>query len=172
MVDGFPFPAPTPPEPIVCGGLNDERIDQFAKSTGSARGYLDSTFSYLKDQWRSRSCSFMSIRDASSWALPDGWKRRHGVPTCGQCLASLSNIRRHISKLEEIQAKESGRTSSFMPCLELMTSRLAHLFREAMNKHGDSDLALAQVEHNQDALDCIAILSRRKAMDIPVTTNI
>ena len=110
----------------------------------------------------------MSIRDASSMVLPDGWKNHHGVPTCGQCLASVHNIRRHIHKLEEILARKS----SFMPSLEIMTSHLAHLFREAMNKHDNCDLALAHVENKQDALDCITILSRRKAMDIQVTTNI
>ena len=87
-------PAPTPPEQITCGGLNDERINEFARSSDLTRAYLDSTFCYLKDQWRSRSCSFMCLRDASSRALPDGWKNRHGAPTCSQCLASVHNLRK------------------------------------------------------------------------------
>ena len=113
----------------------------------------------------------MHLRDASSLALPDGWKNRHGVPTCGQCLASAHNIRRHIRRLEEIQTKESGRTSSFMPSLESVKTRLAHLFGIAMNEHGDCELALDRIKKDQDALDCIAILSSRKAMDIPVKAN-
>ena len=58
-----------------------------------------------------------------------------------------------------------------MPSLEAVTSRLAHLFREARNEQDDCELALAKLKANQDALDCIAILSCRKAMDIPVKTK-
>ena len=112
-----------------------------------------------------------SLWGASAQPLPDGWKKRHGIPTCGQCLASVHNIRRHILKLEDIRARDSGWTSSFMPSLEAVTSRLAHLFREARSEHDDCEVALAQLKSNQDALDCIAILSSRKAMDIPVKTK-
>ena len=106
----------------------------------------------------------MCLRDASSRALPDGWKNRHGAPTCSQCLASVHNIRRHIHKLEEIQ-------TSFMPSLKTVKSRLASLFGMAMSEHNDCELAVEQVKQNQDALDCIAILSCRKAMDVLVATN-
>ena len=113
----------------------------------------------------------MYLRDAYSRALPDGWKNRPGVPTCGQCLASVHNFRRHVHKLSEIQKKKSEQTSSFMPSLELVKSRLAYLFCKAMNERDDCQLAVDKIKEDQDALDCVAILSSRKAMNILVKAN-
>ena len=58
MIEGFPREsllsrferlAPVPPEPIFCGGLSDERINQFGESDAT-RGYLNSTFCHFKGQ--------------------------------------------------------------------------------------------------------------------------
>ena len=106
----------------------------------------------------------------STRALPIGWGQRRGRPTCGQCLSVVHHMRRHLAKLEQIKSNELGQPRSFLPLAESVKSHLAGLFQKAMSEHmNDCKQALEKNQANQDAVDCIAILSVRKAMDIPVT---
>ena len=136
------------------------------------RAYLRQHLSDFGNQWRSRRCSFKALWNVSSRALPSGWGERRGSPTCGHCLSFVHHIRRHLTRLEVLKSNELGQLSSFLPPLERVTSHLAGLFQEAMSEHNsDCKQALAKLQANRDAADCIAILSGRKTMDIPVAID-
>ena len=170
LLSRFESAAPTLTEDVFCPGLNDGRIDEYDRFSESTRAYLRQNLSDFGDQWRSRRCSFKDKWDLSTRALPIGWGQRRGRPTCGQCLSVAHNLRRHLTKLEEIKSNELGQPRSFLPLTESVKSHLAGLFQKAMSKHNnDSKQVLAKLQANQDAVDCIAVLSVRKAMNIPVT---
>ena len=117
LLSRFDACAPTSPELIFCNAINDKRIDEYGKMSDSTRAYLHRNFSDFGDKWRHKRCSFQILWDASSQALPTGWKRRHGWPTCPYCLSSIKNMSRDLKNLNEIKTKELGLLSLFMPSL-------------------------------------------------------
>ena len=168
LLSRFESAAPTLTVDVFCSGLNDGQIDEYGKFSKSTRAYLRQNLSDFGDQWQSWRCSFKDKWDVSTRVLPTGWGQRHGRPTCGQCLSVVHHIRRHLTKLEEIKSNKLGQPRSFLPLAESVKSHLAGLFQKAMGKHmNDCKQALEKMQANQDAVDCISILSGQKAMDIP-----
>ena len=165
-------PATTlPPRvPVICPGINDPRIDEYARACPKVRAFLYQKYSYFKKEWRSEDCDYFSASTTEA-RENKGWKSIKNDLHCAKCHAVKRNLYRLIERLGTLKNESAMISQNIMPSTSALKDDLSESFSAMVRQVGNNKQSRDKFRQDGRVREKMLVLAERGDADVTITAD-